>query len=277
MKIADSHNDFLTAYRTKQEILNYLYRLNNTDIKIINAVFWTTETNKPKKAIEKYRKILDNNAFQNKILFTLEDIDFVEISDINFIKNNRVDFCGLVWNKDNSLGGGAFGINNLSHKGKAIVERLEKNNIIIDTAHMNFETFDSFTKITKKPLYNSHANIYKVLNHNRNLKDSQIYKIVKTNGFLGVIFVKSFIKNDSSANIKDIAFQFKYLIDNFGDENFGIGSDFYGSADIPANLNTYSKFENLKKELLSLDISENSINKIFYENYYNFLKRVGKL
>ena len=278
MKIADSHNDFLTYYKTKQQKLNYLYRLTYTDLKILNCVFWTTETPNIVQTLIKNKKILDKNNSKIKLLFTLEDIGFCNLTNINLIIGNKVDFCGLVWNYDNNLGGGALGSGNLTNLGKTIIQKLEAHNIIIDTAHMNEKTFNDFIKITTKPIYNSHSNIYKLCRHKRNLKDYQIKKIIKSNGFLGLSFVKDFIKPyDSDYFSMDIAKQIKYIIENYGYNNIGIGSDFFGTEKLPNNLKCYLDIKNLEKDLLSLGIKQNIINKILYENYHDFLVRTEKL
>lgn len=278
MKIADCHNDFLTYFKTNQAKKNYLYRVGFTDLKILNAVFWTTNTQNILKNVEKYNKILFKKQNNNiKFLYTLEDVGFLKLEDIKTLKNLKVDFCGLVWNFDNRLGGGSFGLSGLTSLGKQIVFELEKNEIYIDTAHMNEKTFKDFVNISTNPIYNSHSNIYCLHKHARNLKDWQIEKIIKSNGFLGLSFVKDFITGKETFSSIDIAKQIVFFVNKWGSDNLGIGTDFFGTEKLPNDCNCYMKMKNLEKALVSLGLSLNDINKIFYENYYNFLKRINKI
>ena len=276
MRVSDSHNDFLTHYKSKQSKINYLYRLSYTDVKIMNAVYWSSERKNPIKDLKENKKIL-NCAKHINIVYTIEDIGFADISDIKDFVELDIDFCGLVWNFDNKYGGGAQGIETLTTLGEKLVRELEKNNIHIDTAHMNKKTFRRFLNVTKFPIYNSHSNIYSLHNHKRNLKDWQIREIINSNGFIGLSFVKDFITLDECFSSKDIAKQIKYFIERWGIDNIGIGSDFFGTENLPQDLKCYADIKNLEQELACLGISQNIINKVLYENYYNFLKRINKI
>ena len=86
MRIADNHNDFLTYYKTRQQKINYLYRLSYTDLKILNCVFWTTETKNPLKSLILNKKILDKNKTKIKLLYSIEDIGFCNLKNIEKLK-----------------------------------------------------------------------------------------------------------------------------------------------------------------------------------------------
>ena len=278
MRIADSHNDFLTYYKTIQQKRNYLYRLSYGDLKILNAVFWSTESKNPLSEVRKNCSVLfTNNKNKIKIIYTIEDIGFCNIEDVENFYINKVDFCGLVWNYKNKFGSGVLGNTGLTSIGKQIIKKLEAKNIIIDTAHMNEKTFIDFLAITEKPIYNSHSNFYSLYKNDRNLKNWQISEIIRTNGFIGLSFVRDFITGKEEFSSYDIAKQIKFFIDKWGENNIGLGSDFFGTQKLPKDLKKYTQIKNLEKNLLSLGVDKKSIDKIFYLNYYNFLKRVNKI
>lgn len=278
MKISDSHNDFLTFYKTKQSKKNYLYRLTYTNLKILNAVFWTSKTKNPIKELYKNASIISEFKQKNiKIIYSIEDVGFCDIKNISDLIKANVSFCGLVWNYNNKFGGGALDDGCLTPLGIKILKELEKNNICVDTAHMNEKTFKDFIKITSKPIYNSHSNIFDLCEHKRNLKGWQISKIIKSNGYLGLSFVNDFITKNGTSNVQEIARQIMYFINKWGSDNVGLGTDFFGTSNLPQNLKSYADIKNLEKELFSLGISENITNKILYQNYYDFLKRLNKL
>lgn len=279
MKICDAHNDFLTDIKSETEKINYINFLNDSKIiKYIAGVIWTTELHTP---LETITKIYDNYFLKNnkKLFLCLEDLGFITENNFSFsidkILNVRPFSCGIVWNYNNNLGGGALGNSGLTNLGIRVIKKLEDNNVIIDTAHMNEKTFWEFCKITSKPLYNSHSNLMYFKNNKRNLTDKQIKAIINSNGFMGLSFVQTFISNNL-IDTEIIAKQLAYFVQNYGENNIGIGSDFYGTKKLPINLKNYIQFKNLKKSLKKQGLSNKTIKKILYMNFINFIKRNKK-
>ncbi len=279
MKICDAHNDFLTDIKSKDEKNNYIkFIKNNKSLKTVACVVWTTELKYPIETLNNFYK----NCFEKpskKLILCLEDLGFINKNNFDFcikqIINLKPFSCGIVWNNDNNLGGGAFGKLGLTDLGIMVVKELEKNNIIIDTAHMNEKTFWQFAKITTKPLYNSHCNLSFFKQHKRNLNTKQIEYIVHSNGFIGLSFVQTFVSNNL-IDARIIAKQLAYFVRNFGYNNIGIGTDFYGTKHLPTNLKTYNDFVNLKKALKAERLSNKIINNILYRNLYRYKKSVLK-
>lgn len=273
MKIFDAHNDFFTELNSKQ-IASYLkhLKLYHKNVKIISQV-WTTELNNPIKFINKCNKII---SISNNLCLGIEDLGFINEDNLKMYMNKIIELrpisCGIVWNYDNALGGGALGKSGLTSIGEKVVKRLERNNVIIDTAHMNRKTFFDFCKITTKPIFNSHCNIYELHHHKRNIDEEQICKIISTNGLICLSFVGNFIsgKNISS---KEVALQIYYAIYKYGYKHFAIGSDFFGTNNLPNNLENYLDFHNLKEELLRLGVSRKKIRAVFYKNLDRFIKK----
>lgn len=281
MKICDCHNDFLTELRSRKEKENYIKNtiIKNKNIRFVAAVIWTTEIKNVNSFIGKNYSLISLKKRYKKMLLSVEDMDFV-VSDnninfdkLNYLCNLKPFSCGLVWNDDNRLGGGAYGKSGLTYLGKVVVCFLEKKNILIDTAHMNRKTFYDFIKITNKPIYNSHSNIYSFKKHKRNLTDKQIKLIIDSNGFIGLSFVQGFIF-DKIVDCNKVALQIKYFTDRFGFNNVGIGSDFFGTKDLPCDLKNYKDFKNLKTSLKKLNFTSKQIAKIFYKNFIDFKNRI---
>ena len=105
----------------------------------IACIIWCSRLKRPIKYIKNNFNIFNSVSKKAslKIMSCLEDIGFV-------INENRVDYnalkeiisikpfsCGLVWNFDNSLGGGSFGKSGLTEFGKLVVKMLESNNILV--------------------------------------------------------------------------------------------------------------------------------------------------
>lgn len=273
--ISDSHTDFLVEIKNKNERTNYIDFLKTTPLKLLSCAVFTTNDN---------LSIKDINAFKNEIMTYNSNIKFLlSIEDISFLNDDKQLYelinlkpisCSLTWNHNNQFSGGTYGDYGLTSLGVKTVKILEKNNILIDTAHLNKKAFWDICKITTKPIYNSHSNLYTFKRHRRNLTDKQIKKIVDSNGYLGLTIYKQFISNkDIYSN--DIAKQFDYLIKNFGYKNFGWGTDLYGIAneDMPKDIFTYNDLNKVANLLLDMGHSKEVVEHIMFKNYYDFLKR----
>lgn len=277
IKIADSHNDFMTKITAKEKAC-YLFRCQKAGVKIISSAIFTTHLKLNILDISNYndKLMVLNKRFKDlTLLLSIEDIGFLKESDIEKLINLRPISCTLTWNFDNELAGGALGKGDITNLGKVIIAKLEENNIFVDTAHLNKKSFYKFCKLTKKPIYNSHSNIFNLKRHKRNLTDKQIELIVKSNGYLGLTIYDKFVSYGKEVNVKTIALQFDYIIKKFGYKNFGFGTDFYGinPNNLPTDIKSYEDFENIALELKKLGYSENIIECITYKNYEDFLKR----
>ena len=251
MKISDCHNDFLTSILNRREKIEYIKNLKN--VKVLCCAVYTTEKNLNIKDINRYKDELYilQTYTKTKLLFTIEDIGFIKSKeDLKSIIKLRPFSVTLCWNYKNNLCSGALDEGGITPFGEYVVKELEQNNIIIDTAHMNKESFYDFLKITSRPIFNSHTNIFSLHKHKRNLNNHQIQQIINSNGFMGLSIYQYFISNKEISSI-DIANQINYLIINFGYKNIGFGTDFYGINILPKDINNYYDFKKIKKYLLN--------------------------
>lgn len=279
MKICDSHTDFLTEIKDKKERESYAKSISYIAGRISCAVF-TTNSTISVKDVENFKHELDyyNKRYRANFLLSIEDLGFIksidELYDLIKLKPFSVT---LTWNERNQFAGGANTKNGLTKLGVKAIKTLEGNNVLIDTAHLSRKAFFQFARITTKPIYNSHSNIFSLFKHNRNLTDRQIKKIVDSNGFLGLTIYQNFL-SQNKISCKDVAWQFDHLIKKFGFKNFGLGTDLYGVKNefLPQDFITYFDVVNLKKELKNLNYSNKIIERILFKNYQKFIKRVQK-
>lgn len=268
MQICELHNDYLTELKDNKEIKNYLQ--NQKGLKVLLSPIWTTKLKDVKAfAFDKLNLIKKLNInYDIKLCF--EDMGFFD-NDFDFLKKVKTFYAGLVWNDDNKYAGGAYGKGNLTKKGKILVQNLENENIYVDTAHMNICTFNSFLAVTNKPIFCSHTGFYDIIPDKRNLTKNQIEDIVKSNGLIGLYFVGKYISK-KRVQIKDVVKNIKYFVDNFGYKNLAVGSDFYGTTDLPKGISTYKDFSKIEQELIKNGINKSQIDAIFYKNFLNFQK-----
>jgi len=278
LKITDCHTDLLTE-KTHEEQIEFIKNLP-TNVKVLNLAVFTTDDKLNIEDLKKYKQQTENlqNHTKTRLLFSVEDIGSIQPNEIDELIKLKPFCVGLTWNHKNQYAGGALSTNGITKCGKDTIKKLEENNILIDTAHLNRKSFFKFVRITNKPILCTHANINSLHSHPRNLTDKQIQKIVDSNGFIGLTIYQKFMSS-SKISAKDIAKQFDYLIKKYGHKNFGFGIDFFGVAEdcLPENIKSYPDLHFVATELKNLGYSTKIINHIFYKNFIEFLKRTNNV
>ena len=281
-KVIDMHNDFLTSLSNGKQKICYLNNKKTIDIKEIVSAVWTSEMNQ-EKAIKKIEKsfffIETYNTFsKNKRLrLAIEDLHFLSKKYLYQLINYKPLYCGLTWNNDNILAGGALEGGDISILGIDVIKELERNNIIVDTAHLSEKSFMSFSNVTEKPILCSHTAVNSLVSNNRNLKDYQIRMIVESGGLIGVALVGQFLTNDKKASVSDIARHIDYIVSRYGDEFVALGTDFYGTKNLPKGIKNYSSLKLLEERLKIIGYADETIEKIFYKNAENFISKNAAL
>jgi len=279
MKICDAHSDFLTEIKKQKDREKYIKKIKNK-IKLISCAVFTTTSIISAQDVENYFLEIKkyNKKYNINLLLSIEDLGFIKNEDdLNKIIQLRPFSVTLTWNYENQYAGGTLTNKGLTKLGIKTIKILEENNILIDTAHLSRKAFNQFSKITTKPMFNSHCNINNLFNHKRNLTDKQIKKIINLNGFVGITVYEKFISNEQ-ITCRDVALQFDYLIKKFGYKNFGLGTDLFGIQNkyLPKDFNSYFDVKNLIYELKKLNYSNKVIKSIIYKNLQKFVKNNKK-
>jgi len=254
--ICDTHNDFPTKLSGKS-FFDYIKYCEKSGVKVILASVFTTEQHNPWYVISHTIHHIQYYASHNniKILLHVEDLGYLkDINDLNKLIDLKPFSCGLVWNYDNTIATQK----GLTEFGRIVVQKLKEHNILIDLAHANKKTFYQAVKIIKKHIFVSHTGFYALCRHKRNINNRQARRIIKSGGFIGLFLVRSFMKGGLNAHISHAARL-------GGKDNIGIGTDYLGTRDL---LPGYKKYA---------ELSERVPHQILYQNFINFLSRIGKL
>ena len=245
--------------------------------KAINFFNWEIEKNK--KYIKKATSFKDilNNQRENKFsaILSIEGGECLK-GDINNLDKFYLDgvrMLSLTWNYENELGYGVFEDEKLPLKelGKLAIKKMNKLGIIIDISHLNEGGFWDIYKISEKPFIASHSNSYSICKNKRNLKDEQIKAIKEKNGVIGINLYKNFLTNKEEGNIEDIFNHIDYICKLIGFENICIGGDLDGIDKSVNGINNISSYEYLFQKL-NQKYKDTISEKIFFGNFYNFLK-----
>jgi len=272
-KIFDLHNDYFLSIANDNKKSGYIKRQESADT-IVSAV-WTSELNEMESfsMLDKARSFVNRNE---KLFLGVEDLHFISKDNLERFVGLRPVYAGLTWNNANALAGGAHESGRLTTLGKKVICELERNDIIIDLAHLNEESFIDVTKNLTKPLFCSHTAFRGLCDNQRNLKDYQIKTIIDSGGLVGLCLVSLFINGTNKCEVKDIVCHIDYFACRFGIENLAIGTDFYGTKHLPRKIKDYESLsKELSKELLKLGYTEKSIRKILFENANRFFRKVG--
>jgi len=113
--------------------------------------------------------------------------------------------------------------------GLDILEYLDKNKMIIDTANMNYQSMTQAYQFTKKPIMNSHTNVLALYNHSRNVTDEFLELIQRSEWLIGLSITSEYMTgNQRAAVIDDYIAQIKYVRERVGDPHVAFGSGYHG-------------------------------------------------
>lgn len=247
-----------------------------------------------------------------------------DLNKIDYFFNRGVRYIGLTWNNSIDWASSAKDESNPNWKGdkglgkfgQQVLERMNKQGMIIDISHAGEQTFYDVIEHSNKPVIASHSSVYSLCPHYRNLKDDQIKALANKGGVIFINFypgylVKGFDKiyknarkqanviEDSLKALDDppefnraeyihqqidslypnygaIVDHIEYVINLVGEDNVGLGSDFCGISIPPIGLENVSKFSNITRELVRRGHDENTIKKILGGNFMRVFKEISK-
>ncbi len=236
------------------------------------AIFIKDGINNPfeyyKGTLDNFKTHLKNKPDNLTPILTVEGGLLIEddLRRVEELYNDGIKALTLTWNGENQIAGGADTDAQLKDFGKQVIGELNRFGIATDLSHLNKKSFYSALQIAKKPIV-THSCLETVNDHRRNIDDAQLKELVQKGGIFGLCFYPAFLgEGDVFENIyKNI-----YHILSLGyEDNLSIGSDFDG-ADMSDKLYDISAVPALYDFMKQKNISENILNKIFFENAYNF-------
>jgi len=265
MQIADSHNDVFYKFSTYDKISDYLKKVESEGVSSLFCAYYSKTFDK-KVTLKKIKNRFAFVRGKSKIAVpTIENAWFLTPKNLEEFISFQPFCVGLCHNDKNFLCGGAKSSGGITKWGEKVIFKLEKANIIIDTAHMNRQSFDEFSKLTNIPLFVSHTCFSTIFDHFRNINDEQIIKIVESQGYIGLAMYPDFW-GKKSLSIKQIAKGIVWFTENYGFDTLGLGTDFNGITKYPKGLRGYNDIYKLELELLCAGMKRENIDKFFYKN-----------
>ena len=200
-----------------------------------------------------------------------------KIERLDVLKSRGVKYMTMMWGGKTCIGSSHDAEGGLTDFGREVVHRCFEYGIVPDVSHSNEQTTEEISRIAfehGKPFIASHSNCYSLFPHTRNLRDKHIDDIIHLGGIVGISLCPYHIKDmsDGTCTVKDVVAHIeKYL--EFGAENvLGLGCDLDGT-DLPQGFSSISDLSLIAEELARLNYKDEIIDKIFYRNFYEFIKK----
>ena len=160
------------------------------------------------------------------------------------LKKDGVMSVQLTYNNGNLAGDGSLEPRNggLTKLGKATIERVEAEKLLLDLAHGGARTMAEAAAFAKRPLVISHTGARALADHPRNTADATIKAVADKGGVVGVYFMP-FLTLDSHPKGEDLLRHVEHVANVAGEDHVGIGTD---NGVLPTTLDDATK-EKLKQ------------------------------
>lgn len=181
----------------------------------------------------------------------------------------------------NSIGG-------IGQKGKELLREIERLNLILDATHLCDQSFWETMKVYDGPVWASHNNCRKFVDHNRQFSDEQIMELIGRKAVIGIaldawMMVPNWVRGKSTPTGMGVGLgQMVQNIDHIcqlsgNSLHVGIGTDLdggFGKEQCPADLDTIADLQTVPRLLSDRGYSPTDIENIMSGNFLNFLKNV---
>ena len=142
------------------------------------------------------------------------------------LKKDGVLTVQLTYNNGNLAGDGSLEPRNggMTKLGKATIERIEAEKLLLDLAHGGARTMAEAAAFAKRPLVISHTGARALADHPRNTADETIKAVADKGGVVGV-YIMPFLTLDSHPKGSDLLAHIEHVTKVAGEDHVGIGSD----------------------------------------------------
>ncbi len=175
----------------------------------------------------------------------------------------------------------------LTPAGRDLLREMDRLGMILDLTHLTDEGFDEAMNTYKGPVWASHHNCRTLVDHQRQLSDGQILRLVERGAVIGGCLDAWMLKpglTQGKSNPADFGITLDTLVDHIDHicqlagnaRHCMIGSDLdgaFGHEQTPTDLDTIADLPKLEGLLLNRGYSDADVAGIFHGNALRFLRR----
>jgi membrane dipeptidase len=202
-----------------------------------------------------------------------------ELDRLAQLKKDGVMTVQLTYNNRNLAGDGALEPANagLSKLGRATIERIETEKLLLDLSHGGARTMAEAAAFAKRPLVISHTGARALTDHPRNTEDSTIRAVADKGGAVGVYFMP-FLTLDSHPKGGDLVAHIEHVANVAGEDHVGIGTD-NGVMPLVLDAATKQRLDDWQRERIKQGIAApgEAVGVYPYLADYNSLDRYRRL
>jgi membrane dipeptidase len=190
-------------------------------------------------------------------LFGTQDSSMVgsELDRLGEMKKDGVMTVQLTYNNGNLAGDGSLEPRDggLTKLGRATIERIEAEKLLLDLSHGGARTMAEATAFAKRPLVISHTGARALIDHPRNTADETIRAVADKGGVVGVYFMPYLATNMHPAGA-DVIAHVEHVARVAGENHVGIGTD---NGPLPTLLDaaTKAKLDDWQRQRIKLGIA----------------------
>lgn len=230
-----------------------------------------------------FNVILNSNDFVEdkfNLILGIEGMGAVDSYDqLDELYANGYRHIGITWNEKNNFASGTTSEGRLTSAGVELIKKCNHMGMIVDFAHLNYDSFMDACAVTTKPIFFSHGNARAVCDHVRNLDDKQLQLLKDSNGVIGLAVMRFFLTDGKeNASIDDVIKHILYIKDNFGIDYVGFGFDFcyyLGSHDGHNKVEGLQHIDDAKAIISAMQaagLNDEEIEKVCYKNMLRVVK-----
>ena len=204
-------------------------------------------------------------------LFLLENVDAMalNLSYISELKDDGIGIVGLTHAGKNRLadGNSVRFPEGLTTEGKEVIRGLNENGLIIDVAHLHPKCFWQLLDLAEGLLISSHTGIGEFFNIPRNIYLEQVKEIFERGGVVGITFNPEMLSPGGAARLEDVFAHLDTVVQKFGPQSVGIGSDYCGFDLITEGLEDITGITALIDVMLNHGYAHEDVNDIMGRNW----------
>jgi len=162
------------------------------------------------------------------IVFGTQDTAMVgpALDRLGTMKERGIRVVQLTYNNRNLSGDGAIEPDNagLSKLGRATIERIEAERLLLDLSHGGAKTMAEAVEAATRPLVISHTGARALNDHPRNTSDETMRAVADKGGVVGLYFMP-YLSGDMAPSGEVLLNHADHMLKVLGEDHIGIGSD----------------------------------------------------